>query len=209
MCLIPADLRVILIIAVIFTSVSFSQSVNRFGSDLKLKEKKPSFEKITEGLKSDNNVTVVNAPFKKSEVFEGLLFYIPLMLINPILVFEDKKIFWGLTKEISFSIFPLGRLTFEYSFLFRTFNKNHLRFSYNYDFIYKKDRDFVGYAISPGAGYFTDTKNKGVFGQCSFGFLVPTPVLIIDLYIKYRYTRIYNENKSDIHDVSIGSGLIF
>lgn len=147
--------------------------------------------------------------YGKAELPLPVLLAIPLFFINPILVFEDKKIFWGLTREISFSTFPYGRLSFEYSFLFRTFNKHHLRLSYNYDFINQPGQEWIFAVISPGAGYFTDTKNKGVFGQMAFGAFIPTPVLMVNLYLKYRYTYIFDKNKSDVHDISLGTGIIF
>ena len=134
---------------------------------------------------------------------------IVFLLVNPILVLEDKKIFWGLTKEISYSIFPYGRLSFEYSFLFRTFNKNHFRLSYNYDLIYQQGRSWLMFVISFGAGYFTDTEKKGVFAQSSMGFFIPTPVFIIHPYLKYRYTKAFEKSRSDIHDISLGAGFVF
>lgn len=139
-------------------------------------------------------------------MFAGLIF---LSFINPILVFEDKKIFWGLTKEISKSFYPYGRLSFEYSFLFRTFNKNHFRFSYNYDHVFENRSDFVIFTLSPGAGYFTDTENNGAFVQGSGGLFFPTPVFMGHLYMKYRFTKIFDKNKSDIHDISLGLGFVF
>jgi hypothetical protein len=154
--------------------------------------------------------SVKNTRFKKADaptgMFAGLIF---LTFINPILVFEDKKIFWGLTKEISKSFYPYGRLSFEYSFLFRTFNKNHFRFSYNYDHVFENRSDWVIFSLSPGAGYFTDTENNGAFVQGAGGFFFPTPVFMGHLYLKYRFTKIFDENKSDIHDISLGLGLVF
>lgn len=130
-------------------------------------------------------------------------------IINPMLVIEDKKVFFGLTKEISKSFFPFGRLSLEYSFLFRTFNKNHFRISYNYDHVFDNRSDWVIFVVSPGAGYFTDTKNNGAFIQGSGGLFFPTPVFMGHLYLKYRFTKIFDENKSDIHDISLGLGLVF
>lgn len=166
-------------------------------------------------LKNSNSVITKNNhgninPYKKTELPVGtLIAALPFVLINPVLVFEDSKIFWGLTKEISFSSLHFGRFSFEYSFLFRTFYKNHLRVSYNYDFLYQQGTTWLYYAISPGAGYFTDTQNKGAFAQLSTGFLVPTPVMFLHFYIKYRFTKIFTKDKSDIHDISLGTGFIF
>ncbi len=148
--------------------------------------------------------------YKKTDaptgMFVGLIF---MTFINPVIVFEDKKIFWGLTKEISKSFYPYGRISFEYSFLFRTFNKNHFRFSYNYDLILDNGSDWVIFAVSPGAGYFTDTEKNGAFVQGASGVYFPTPVFMGYLYLKYRFTKIFDANKSDIHDISLGLGLVF
>jgi len=130
-------------------------------------------------------------------------------IVNPMLVVEDKKVFFGLTKEISAGVFPYGRLAFEYSYIFRSYNTSHLRFSYNYDFILEAG-DFVGIIATPGIGYFTDTKNDGWFIQGSFGALLgPGEPLMFNPYIKYRHTFTTEKTKSDINDISIGVGFAF
>lgn len=130
-------------------------------------------------------------------------------IVNPMLVIEDKKAFFGLTKEISAGIFPYGRLAFEYSYIFRSYNTSHLRFSYNYDFILAAG-DFVGFIATPGAGYFTDTKNNGWFLQGSVGALLgPGEPLMFNPYLKYRHTFIKEKTKSNINDISIGVGFAF
>jgi hypothetical protein len=166
--------------------------------------------KLKENDQNKSNTINSGRMFKRSDAPLGMiLIAVPLIFINPILVFEDKKIFWGLTKEISFSSLRFGRFSFEYSFLFRTFNKNHLRFSYNYDFTYQQGTQWLFFVLSTGAGYFTDTKNKGAFAQSSMGFFIPTPLLMIHFYLKYRFTKLFNKDKSDIHDISLGTGFIF
>ena len=166
-------------------------------------------------LKDSPNKTYVDPAqnirlYKKTDapagMFAGLIF---LTFINPIIVFENNKIFGGLTKEISKSFYPYGRISFEYSFLFRTFNKNHFRFSYNYDLIFDNRSDWVIFAFSPGAGYFTDTEKNGAFVQGAGGVFFPTPVFMGHLYLKYRFTKVFDNNNSDIHDISLGMGLVF
>jgi len=169
--------------------------------ELKLQEKR--------GLEL-SGYTHNSAHFKKSDaptgMFAGLIF---LTFINPIIVFEDKKIFWGLTKEISKSFYPYGRISFEYSFLFRTFNKNHFRFSYNYDHVFQNRSDWLMFVLSPGVGFFTDTEKNGASVQCSGGLFFPTPIFMAHLYLKYRFTNVFDKNRSDIHDFSLGMGLVF
>lgn len=130
-------------------------------------------------------------------------------IINPMLVIEDKRVFFGLTKEISAGVFPYGRLALEYSYIFRSYNTSHLRFSYNYDVILEAG-DFVGIIASPGAGYFTDTKNEGWFVQGSVGALLgPGEPLMFNPYLKYRHTFIKDPVKSNINDISLGVGFAF
>ncbi len=192
----------LIIVLILFVSLksASSQSIMNEPLQLKLKDNSP--------LKSK---TIYEKPglYKKADMPIPVYLAAVIFFINPILVFEDKKIFGGLTKEISFSIFPYGRVSFEYSFLFRQFNKHHLHISYNYDFMLEQGREFFAFHVSPGTGFFTDTKNKGIFGQLSFGCFIPAPFFLIDLYVKYRYTNTLDKNKSDIHDISLGSGLIF
>ena len=203
----------ILAIISLFTALYpvHSQNNREFQPELRLKSKPSLLDGLSQGSLAGNFIHPKSSPYyKKSGIPAGTFAAgITLMFINPILVFEDKKIFWGLTKELSKSIYPYGRLSFEYSFLFRTFNKNHFRFAYNYDLIYQQGSSWLMFVISLGAGYFTDTENKGAFAQTSMGFFIPTPFFLIHPYLKYRFTKISKENKSDIHDISLGAGFVF
>ncbi|MCC6865677.1 MAG: hypothetical protein IT280_05895, partial [Ignavibacteria bacterium] len=115
----------------------------------------------------------------------------------------------GLTKEISIGIIPYGRVAFEYSYIFRNYNKNHLRFSYNYDIILSAS-DFVAFIATPGAGNFTDTKNNGWFLHGSIGALMgPGEPFVFIPYFRYRHTFISQKISSDINDISLGVGISF
>jgi len=137
------------------------------------------------------------------------MFY-TLLFVNPMLVIEDKKGSFGLTKEVSFGYYPYGRIAMEYSYIFRDMNTSHLRASYNYDIILEAG-DFAAFNLTPGAGYFTDTKNKGWFGQLSFGVIIPAFISAVNPYVRYRHTFIQNKaaDKTDIDDISIGMGFMF
>ena len=137
------------------------------------------------------------------------IFY-ALLFINPMLVIEDKKAFFGLTKEVSVGYFPYGRLAFEYSYIFRSYNTSHLRFSYNYDIILEAG-NFAAFILTPGAGYFTDTHNKGWFVQGSFGLILPAIFSAVNPYFRYRHTFIQDKlpGKTDIDDISLGMGFMF
>ncbi|MBZ0202004.1 MAG: hypothetical protein K8I03_03200 [Ignavibacteria bacterium] len=136
------------------------------------------------------------------------LYFYAMAIINPMLVIEDKKVFFGLTKEISIGKFPYGRVAFEYSYIFRSYNTSHFRFSYNYDIILQAG-DFAAFIATPGAGYFTDTKNKGWFLHGSFGVILPLGNFVgFSPYFRYRNTFIKDKTKSDINDVSLGVSLM-
>jgi hypothetical protein len=150
------------------------------------------------------------AYIKKTGVGAIPYLYYTLLFINPMLVIEDKKPYFGLTKEMSFGYYPYGRIALEYSYIFREKNTSHLRASYNYDFILEGG-DFAAFNLTPGVGYFTDTKNKGIFAQLSFGIIIPAWISAMNPYIKYRHTFIQNKavDKTDIDDISLGMGFMF
>jgi len=71
---------------------------------------------------------------------------------------------------------------------------------------------FVASLLPPGAGYFTDTKNKGWFGQASLSIIFAAVENVLFMpYLRYRFTYIQNKSpeKTNIHDVSLGVGLVF
>lgn len=188
-------------IFIIFTVLLFfpagikSQSI-----DLKLKENKFSPLK-------QNSFKINPGITKTADLPTPLLFLGIVLLVNPMVVFEDKKVFFGLTREISIGKYPYGRIAFEYSYIFRKYNTSHLRVSYIFDAIFET-MYFVALDLNAGAGYFTDTKNKGWFLQGSFGFLVPTSHVVFNPYLRYRHTFIKDINKSDINDISLGMAFL-
>lgn len=134
-----------------------------------------------------------------------------LALVNPELVIENKKAYFGLTKELSVGKYPYGRLAFEYTHIFRDYSRNHLRFSYNQDFVLSKKGDFFVPIASAGAGYFTDTDHKGYFAQASFGFIMPLPIGIFEgiyIYLKGRHTFVEGSLNSNITDFSLGTSFL-
>ncbi len=149
------------------------------------------------------------ASFSLTKKADAPTYFYLAAIINPMLVIEDKKAFFGLTKEVSFGKFPYGRVAFEYSYIFRSYNTSHLRFSYNYDIILEAG-NFVGFVATPGAGYFTDTKNNGWFLHGSLGAILPvSDHVAFSPYMRYRHTFIKDKTKSDINDVSLGVSFMF
>nr|MBC8484440.1 hypothetical protein [Bacteroidota bacterium] len=122
-----------------------------------------------------------NTKISEGELWSGVIAFWPL---NPMLVYENKKIYFGLTKEISIGFLYRFKFSLEYSYIFRDANNNHLRSSLNY-IIPLSTSDFAIISTSLGAGYFTDTKKSGLFPQGSFELiLAPADYLAISFYMK-------------------------
>jgi hypothetical protein len=186
----------VLLLGILFSSSTLSQNTN-------FKLKKPELKlKESAGLNTDKLL------YKKSDMPTPLLVIGIISLISPVVVFEDKKVFFALTKEVSIGKLHFGRLSFEYSYVFRSYNQSHIRLSYNYDIVLESS-DFAAIIASPGVGYFTDTHNKGWFMQASAGILLPfSEFITYHPYFRYRHTFIENRFKSDINDISIGMAFI-
>jgi hypothetical protein len=136
---------------------------------------------------------------------------------NPMLVIEDSKAYFGFTKEVSVVIGNinlkhksiLNRLGAEYSYIFRDDRNNHLRLFYSFDYPAYAG-DFAAISLSPGFGYFTDFKKSGAFPQLSTDFFIPVEDNIaVNLYLKARYSFVFQKNEKDVMDFSLGLGLMF
>ncbi|MCX6166097.1 MAG: hypothetical protein NTU73_14750 [Ignavibacteriae bacterium] len=134
-----------------------------------------------------------------------------LYLINPIVLYEDKKIYMGITKELSvgFGKFGENRFAFEYSFVFTGNISHHARLSYKYDLLLKENIEpshmLQGTGVlSPGAGYFTNFNKHGIFPELTFGYSIRNHKILIYPHIKIRHTFMFNKNDSDITDISFG-----
>lgn len=147
----------------------------------------------------------------KQIVTESLSFSevaLALFPLNPILMIDNGKFYAGITKEISLGFIPYGRISAEYSLVFREKYLNQLRFSYNYDFVIEAG-DFAAVLLTAGGGYFTDFNKDGYFPQTSLAILFPiTDDIATNPYIKFRYAFV-NDNKGDVYDLSFGLGLYF
>lgn len=139
-----------------------------------------------------------------------------LYLVNPILLYEDKKIYAGITKEISvgFGKFGEHRFAFEYSFIFTGNITHHTRLSYKYDLLLGKNIEPSHFlqgmgVISIGAGYFTNFSKQGAFPEMTFGYALRNHKLLIYPHIKVRHTYMFSKNDSGISDISFGLMLGF
>lgn len=134
-----------------------------------------------------------------------------LYLVNPVILYENKRIYAGLTKEISVGFGKMGqnRVAFEYSLIFSGNISNHLRFSFKYDFLLKENikpsHNLQGTGVlSPGAGYFTNFDKQGFFPELSFGYSLRNHKILIYPHIKIRHTFMFGKTDADITDLSFG-----
>ncbi len=146
---------------------------------------------------------------------------VPLVLawpLNPMLVVEDRKPYFAVTKEISvmfptfihFGNKPLfAAIGGEYSYVARNGRNSHIR-GY-FDFLYVLEAgDFAAVLLGAGGGYFTDTKKSGLFPQASFSIILPVDYGIgFQAYIRARNTYMFKREDSNVFDLSGGFGLSF
>lgn len=130
--------------------------------------------------------------------------------VNPIILYEDERVSAGLTKEISLGFGNFGeyRVGFEYSLIFRSYQKNHIRLSVKYDNLLdniEPSNMLQGTSVlSIGGGYFTDFEGHGFFPEISYGYSIRNDKLLFYPHIKVRYTVMTEKSKSNISDFSFG-----
>jgi hypothetical protein len=173
-------------------------------------------EKYTLSGKNENYTGTLSTPAKTEdgEFFQILVLAGP---INPMLVVEDKKPYFALTKEINL-IFPtvyigkdplIGQVGVEYSYVIRNGRNSHIR---GYlDFLYPVDAgEYIAVLAGIGGGYFTDTKKSGLFPQLSFSAIIPAcNGIAFQAYIRVRNTFMFKKEDSNVFDLSTGMGAIF
>jgi hypothetical protein len=147
----------------------------------------------------------------------GTVLYTTSLIINPEILYENKKVNFGLTKEISL-IFPfmntnviraLSRIGTEYTYVFRDGRNHHLRGFFNLE-IPIEAADYIAITCGIGGGYFTDFKKSGAFPQTSLDAIIPvSDGFALIPYIKLRHTFMFDRTQSDITDFSAGMGFTF
>ncbi|MCE1164203.1 MAG: hypothetical protein LWX07_02235 [Bacteroidetes bacterium] len=137
--------------------------------------------------------------------------------INPMLVVEDKKPYFALTKAVNL-MFPalyighnplVAQFGGEYSYVARNGRNSHIR---GYlDFLYPVDAgEYIAFLLGVGGGIFTDTKKSGLFPQLSFSALMPVcNGIAFQAYIKARNNYMFKKEESNVFDLSAGMGAVF
>lgn len=138
-----------------------------------------------------------------------------LLTLTPTVVFEDKKFYFGLGRELSMVFGKHGefRISAEYTFVFRSSLNSQIRAAFKYDFLsglthseWIDQREF----ISIGAGYFTDTKGSGISPEISAGFRIGADGgTYLYPYAKLRHTFMLKKDKPDNTDFSLGLAIGF
>jgi len=146
---------------------------------------------------------------------------VPLVLswpLNPMLVVEDGKPYFAVTKEISL-LFPtfiyfgdkplVAALGGEYSYVARNGRNSHIRGYFDLLYVLETS-DFAALLLGAGGGYFTDTKKSGLFPQVSFSVIMPVAESIgFQGYLRARNTFMFKKEDKNVFDLSGGLGLTF
>lgn len=184
----------IIFVIVINTESQISVNPTLFSNQIKLKEN-----------------TSFNLSYKKTDnpTFAlGVL--IALIVVNPIIELEDKKFYFGLTRELTLVFGKPGslRLSFEYSYIFKNENRSQFRLSAKYDILSKlhrgewlSDRTFYSF----GFGYYKDKTGEGIFPELAAGFRLGEGDFILQPYAKLRHTFMITKYKPGITDFSVGA----
>lgn len=135
--------------------------------------------------------------------------FVVISAVNPIIMLEDKKIYGGFTREftLGFGKYAEYRISAEYSFLFRTHYKHHLRLSAKYDILSKLSKTEwldTRQVISFGAGYFYDGDGSGIFPEFTAGVRIGESEYLLVPYVKLRHTFMLKKDKPDNTDFSAG-----
>ncbi len=134
-----------------------------------------------------------------------------IYLLNPMVEYTDRKVYAGLTKEVSVGFGKLGehRTAFEYSLVFGGSIRHYIRLSYKYDILLadgiEPSHMLQGTSVvSIGAGYFTDFKGKGIFPELTYGYSIRNHRVLFYPHVKLRYTYMLTKDKPSITDLSFG-----
>lgn len=138
------------------------------------------------------------------------LFFFMLYALNPILLFENGKGYWGFTKEVSLGFGDLGkyRTSLEYSFVDRGHDENMLRAGFKYDILLNRkinrSKDVKSSVLTIGGGYFTDFEHSGYYPEISYGYSFRYLIdhMLVYPSIKLRYT--FMNDSPDLTDISAG-----
>lgn len=137
---------------------------------------------------------------------------IVILVATPTLILENKKVYFGLSRELSLAFGKDAefRVSAEYTFVFRRNLKHQFRTAVKYDILAELDRGewfSTREYISIGAGYFLDEEGIGIPAEISAGIRVDEENWYLYPYAKLRHTFMTRKIKPDNSDISIGMGI--
>ncbi len=209
----------LVIISAVLSINSYSQKLD-MPLNFSLTFNKVKSDNFSIAFKKSDKYTLINSikfksaakPSKSASVLPisiGVL--TAIYIINPLVEYVGRKVYAGLTKEISIGFGKFGehRTAFEYSIVFGGKIKNYLRLSYKYDILLKTgikpSHMLQGTSVlSVGAGYFTDFKGNGIFPELTYGYSIRNHKLLFYPHIKIRHTFMFTKDKPEITDLSFG-----
>jgi hypothetical protein len=138
-----------------------------------------------------------------------------IMVATPTVIYENKKVYFGLSRELSLLLGKKGelRMSADYTFVFRRDLKHQFRVILKYDILSKlsrgdwfDDRSFFSF----GTGYFIDADGSGIPAEISAGFRIGEDShFYLYPYIKLRHTFMTKKEKPDNTDFSLGLAIGF
>ncbi len=137
---------------------------------------------------------------------------IVILIATPTLVLENKKVYFGLSRELSLAFGKNAefRISSEYTFIFRRNLKHQFRAAVKYDILAELDRGewfSTREFISIGAGYFLDEEGIGIPAEISAGIRVGEESYYLYPYVKLRHTFMTRKVKPDNTDFSLGMAI--
>lgn len=168
-------------------------------------------DRIYSPYTSESDVHEYYAARPSSRVYTvSLIFASIVYLLDPIIMYENNKINLGINKEFSvgFGNFGEHRISFDYAYIFRKDNSQHVRAGYKYDLLLsdlKPSNNLQATsAFTFGLSYFTDFSRSGASPEAGFGYSIRNQKFLIYPNLKFRYTYIFEKGKTNAFDFSFG-----
>ncbi|HAX48558.1 MAG TPA: hypothetical protein DCX92_06195 [Bacteroidetes bacterium] len=148
----------------------------------------------------------------KGTDFTNSFFWGSVLVISPTLVLEDKKAYFGLSKELSAGKYPFGRVELDYTYIFRGERTSAFHLSYNQDIPLNGNFSQPSlFMISPGGGYYTDLTRKGIFVQAAIGLWASTGFMDgLSIHPNLKFRKVFmKDGLPGVFEISLGVGFGF
>jgi hypothetical protein len=164
----------------------------------------------------------INWSFKSKEKYHlhktdntpviGMTALLIASIVNPIVIYENKKIYLGISREVTLGFGKNNpfRISGEFSYIFREESRAQFRASIKYNILQSSHRgEFINSTsfLSLGAGYYTDKTGKGVFPELTAGFIAGADGFLFIPYLRFRHTIMITKDKPNVTDFSLGAAI--